>query len=338
MFGIRYLKMSPTTYVLHYKNGRIIREGRGLSFFYYAPTSTLVAIPLASTDLPFAFQEATADFQTVTLQGQLTYRVADAKRLASLLDFTIDPNGRRLSDDPEVLNQRLVHEAQILARASTQKRMLREVLVNAEAVAAEVLPALRQAEAIEQMGVEVMGLSLLAIKPTPEMAKALEADAREALKQQSDEATYKRRNAAVEQERKIKESELNTRIAVEEKERQVRETKMAADIAVEEQRSKLIEQKVENDRLAADSQAYALEAQLKPVRDLDWRTLMAIGSGKADPGLMIATAFRELGENAGKIGELNISPELLSGLLGKARSNGEHAAERVMQEGKRGRR
>jgi hypothetical protein len=32
MFGIEYLKAPPTTYVLHYKSGKVKREGAGLSF------------------------------------------------------------------------------------------------------------------------------------------------------------------------------------------------------------------------------------------------------------------------------------------------------------------
>jgi len=41
--------------------------------------------------------------------------------------------------------------------------------------------------------------------------------------------------------------------------------------------------------------------------------LMAAGGG-GDPKLNIALAFRELAENATKIGELNISPDLLASL------------------------
>jgi hypothetical protein len=38
MLGIRFMKAVPTTYVLHFRRGRLRREGQGLSFFYYAPT------------------------------------------------------------------------------------------------------------------------------------------------------------------------------------------------------------------------------------------------------------------------------------------------------------
>lgn len=315
MFGIRYLKATPTTYVLHTAGGRVKREGAGLSFLYWGPGSTLELVPLASADVPFAFNEIAADFQAVTLQGQLTYRVADPKRLAALLDFSVGPRGEHVSEDPEALRERLVHAAQVLAREAVQRAGLREVLTASDRIAAEVLPALRKSEAVRMMGLEILQLSILSIKPAPEMGKALEAGAREALQRAADEAIYARRNAAVEQERRIKESELQTEIAVEEKRRLIRETQMAAEIAVEEQRAVLVDRRVQTDRKDADSRGYALEAVLKHVRDMDWRTLMAVAGGGADPKLMIALAFRELAENAQKIGELNVTPDLLKSLL-----------------------
>ncbi len=315
MFGIRFIKTPPTTYLLHFRNGRVVREGAGLSFFYYAPTSTLTAVPVGSRHLPFAFTETTADFQTVTLQGQLTWRVSDPKRLAGLFDFSLAPNGRYATDDPDKLAERLVNVTQILTRGVTQRLPLREALVSSEAIVAEVAAGLRKADSVTMLGVEILGFSLAAVRPTPEMAKALEAEAREALQRKADLALYDRRNAAVEQERRIKESELNTEIAVEEKKRAIRETQMAAEIAVEERRTELIDRRVANERKDADARGYALEATLKPVRDMDWKTLLAVAPAGIDPKLMIALAFREMAENAAKIGELNVTPDLLRGLL-----------------------
>jgi hypothetical protein len=309
------MKAAPTTYMIQFKDGRIRREGPGLSFFYYAPTSTIVAMPLASADVPFAFQESTNDFQSVAIQGQLTYRVSDPKKLASLLDFSVDPNGAFRSEDYRKLPERLVHTMQTLMRAETQKLALREALTTSGPLSAAVFAGMKSSESVAQLGVEILNLSLLSIRPTPEMAKALEAEAREALQRRSDEAIYARRNNAVEQERRIKESELNTEIAVEEKKRQIRETQMTADIAIEQQRASLMEKRVENDRKEADSRAYALEATLKPVRDVDWRTLMTLSQNGADPRTMIALAFQEMASNAQKIGELNVSPDLLRSLI-----------------------
>jgi SPFH domain / Band 7 family len=311
---LAYSKNPPTTYVLHYRNGRVRREGPGLAFWYLQPASTIVAIPLASRDIPFAFSEVTADFQPVTLQGQLTYRVSDPRRLAGLLDFSVRASGQYISDDPEKVPDRLVQTAQIFARAVVQRLTLRGALVSSDTIVAEVVSALREAEPVRLLGVEILALSILAIRPTPEMARALEAEAREALQRHADEAIYARRNASVEQERRIKESELETEVAVQQKQRQIRETQLAADISVEERRSALVERRAENERRDADARAYALRATLEPVRDVDWRTLMAVSGSSADPKLMIALAFRELAENAGKIGEINVTPDLLKSL------------------------
>lgn len=316
MFGIEFIKAAPTSYVLHYQAGAVKQEGAGLSFFYYGPTSTLVLVPLASCDVPFVFNEVTADFQAVTLQGQLTYRVADPRKLAGLLDFSVTPALAWRSEDPGKLGERLVNDAQILARKVTGRLGLREALGASDAIVEEVRAGLEKSPIFATLGIELLTLSLLSVRPTPEMARALEAAAREALQRGADEAVYARRNAAVEQERLIKETELNTEIAVEQKRRQIRETQMEAEIAVEQQRSTLLVQRLENDRQEADGRAYALRSTLEPLQGADWKTLMALSAGGGDPRTMIALAFRELAENAAKIGQLNITPELLEGLLG----------------------
>ena len=337
---IRFIKVPPTTYVLQYKHGKIKREGPGLSFFYWAPTSTIVAVPLASSDVPFVFTETSADFQTVTIQGQLTYRIGDPKRLASLRDFTIDkrntPYFEDHSLDRQKLPERLIHTLQSLTRAVVQRLSLKEILVSSDLIVAEALEKLKQSEGVSSMGLEILAFPILDIKPTPEMLRALEAEAREALQGQADEAIYARRNAAVEQERLIKESELNTEIAVEQKKREIRETQLAAEIAaeqkkreiretqiaaeisVEEKRLDLVSRRVENDRKEADVRAYALTEILKPLRGLDWKALMMLGGKGADPKAMVAMAFQEMAENAQKIGELNVSPDLLKSLIASA--------------------
>lgn len=317
MFGFGYLKTPPTTYVLHFKAGALKREGPGLSFFYYRPTSTIVMVPAATADVPFIFNDVTRDFQEVTVQGQITYRVVEPKKLARLLDFSVDAAGKYRSDDPEKLESRLVHAAQMLAQAVIGRLTLREALGASDALVREIGQGLHVHEQLTMLGIEPLGVAILSIRPSPEMARALEAEAREQLQREADEAIYARRNAAVEQERVIKESELDTELAVEAKKRDIRERKMAAEIALEEQRASLIAQKVQNDKQDADSRAYAIQATLEPVKQVDWKTLVAVSGGAADPKLMIALAFRELAENASKIGELNMSPDLLKTLLAK---------------------
>ncbi len=93
MFGFRFIKAQPTQYVIQYRGGRPQREGAGLSFWYFAPSTSLVVVPTASVNEPFIFPEVTADFQEVTVQGQITYRIAEPKRTAELLDFSLNARG-----------------------------------------------------------------------------------------------------------------------------------------------------------------------------------------------------------------------------------------------------
>lgn len=314
MLGFRFLKVPPTSYVLHYERGRLRRHGRGLAFFYFAPTSVVVSVPVGSVEVPFAFQEPTADFQTVSLQGQLSFRVTQPAQLAQLMDFRIDAAGRPLSEDPDVLKQRLVLLVQTLTRTTLQRLTLKGALSAAETLVTEVTAGLKDSAVVSTLGLEIMDLVLTCVRPTPEMSRALEAQAREELQRHADEAIYTRRNAAVEQERMIRENELKTEIAVEDKKREIREKQMLADISVEQKRRELIDQKVQNDHKEAESKAFALEAMVKPLQDVDWRKLMAMNAGSSEPGTLIAMAIGDLAEHAQKIGEFNMSPELLTSL------------------------
>jgi hypothetical protein len=334
MFGIKFIKVEPTTYLLQYRRGKVLREGIGLSFFYYAPTTSLVAVPVASRDTPFIFQETTADFQSVTIQGQVTYRVSDPKRLAGLLNYTLARNGESYaSEDPEKLPERVVNVINVLARAELQTLPLREAIRASDEIVKTVKTTLAGSPEITSLGLEVLGLSILAIKPTPETARALESETREQLFREADEAIYARRNSAVEQERAIKENELNTEIAVENKKRQIRETKMEADRAVQERenvvrkealeanigledrRKNLVTLAAENARAEADARAYGVSSTMKALSTADAKILQALASTGMKPEQLIAFAFQELAGKADKIGQLNISPDLLRELL-----------------------
>jgi regulator of protease activity HflC (stomatin/prohibitin superfamily) len=317
MFGITYCKANPTDYVLHFSGGKIAHEGPGQSFFYFRPSSSIASVPLASVNVPFVFNEPTADFQTLTVQGQITYRIANPKKAAQMLDFTIDAKGKHISDQYQKLPERLVYSLQTLVRAEIQGLPLRQALVHGDALTDRVFTRFQQSPEVVQLGVEILNLAILSLRPTPEMAKALEAEAREAMNRGADEAVYVRRNAAIEQERTIKENELRTELLVQSKKRELQEKALEAEIALERQRAALTDQKTENERKEADSRAYALKAVMEPVQKMDWRVLMMLNPQGGDARNTIAMAFQELATNANKIGELNISPDLLRTLIGK---------------------
>ncbi len=332
MFGFNYIKFDSMDYVIHYRNGKVRRKGNGLSFFYFTANSSLVSIPVKNIDLPFIFEEITSDFQRVTIQGQLTFKISKPDLLSKQMDFTVNSNKRHATDDMEKLRQRLINEAQASVTGYINGIKVTEVLTKQAEIGDVLSKGLDKNQLITELGIQILSVNILSVKATPETARALEANTREAIQQDADEAIYGRRNFAVEQERKIKESELNTEIAVEEKNKQIVEKKMNTDvvkrensrklkemevdaaISVEEKNKSLVEMKTENDKKEADAKAYLLKATMEVYKDVDWKIISAL-NGDNNAADNIALAFRELAGNSDKIGSLNITPDLLDNLL-----------------------
>ncbi|NGZ74400.1 SPFH domain-containing protein [Saccharibacillus alkalitolerans] len=335
MFGFRFAKFQPSEYVMKIKNGRVVKEGVGLAFHYYVPTTSVVVVPVSSIDVPFMFDEMTSDYQKITVQGQLIYRIAEYRRMTEVLNYTYDlKKNRYLSDDPALLSQRVVNIVKVRIKRGLARMPLREAIQASEALAQSMRRELTQDEELAALGVELMGLSILAILPNKDTMRALEAQAREAILQDADEALYRRRNASIEQERSVKENELNTEIAVETKKREIRETQLNAeravkrkrhemeeeqlsfDIGMEERRQELIGLETANQKTAADAKAYELTAVMKSLENVNPNVLQAMANMDMKPDKLIAIAFQEMAGNAEKIGQLNITPDLLQGLMG----------------------
>lgn len=334
MFGIRFIKTQPTTYVMQFKSGKVVREGSGLSFFYYGPTSSLVAVPVGSKDEGFIFEQVTADFQTVTVQGQVAWRVSEPRKLAAMLNYALTADGANYaSDDPEKLSPRIVKVVEVLSKQVVKDLGLKDALRASSTVAGNVMATLKRHPEIESLGLEILGVSVSAIKPTPEASRALEAEAREAILKSADDAIFLRRNAAVENERAIRESELDTDIAVEQKKRAIRETQMEAeasvqrkkhelrraameaDVTLEDRRKEFVTRNAENTRTLAEAEAHRLVAVMKAMQNADPRIVQALAAAGMQPSQLIAQAFGGIADKAERIGQLNVSPDLLQALL-----------------------
>ncbi len=336
MLGIEFIKVQPTDFILQYTRGKLTREGAGVSFFYFAPTTSLVRVPIGSIDTPFIFKEVTSDFQELSVQGQITYRISEPKKIAQLLNFTINAGGHDYtSGDPEKLSQRIINTVQVLMRAELQTLTLKNSLRSSESLVQKIKESLKKSEIITSLGLDILGLSILAIKPNPETSRALEAEVREQVLKDADEAIYDRRNASVEKERAIKENELNTEIAIENKKRQIREAQMDAERSVQEKKRQMMEEDmrgkisleeknkelvtlaVENSKKEADAKGYSIKAVATGLSGIDSKVIQSLASVGMDPAQLIAQAFRDLAQGADKIGQLNVSPDLLRELMGR---------------------
>jgi regulator of protease activity HflC (stomatin/prohibitin superfamily) len=336
MLGWKFAKFEPNAYIHVVRKGKAIRKGRGLSFWFFAPTTSIVKIPLETRNLPFVFEETTLDFQTITIQGDLVYKIDETEKVMDQVNFAISTRSMDyLSDDPDKLNQRIINIVKTLAKSEISNQALRDSIRLTDKLAKTLKSSVQSNEYLVDLGIKITNINILSINPNKETARALEAETRENILREADDAVYKRRNSAVEQERKIKENELSTEVAIEEKKRQIMETQiegqrsikekervileeeLAFKIKQEDENSKLIALSVQNRKTEADIKAYSIAAILEPFGRVDPEILKALSTVGMNSSELIANAFSGIAASADKIGELNISPELLQGLLKK---------------------
>ena len=290
---LKYFKGEPNTYVIRYKNGKVRKHGEGLTFWYWPHNTSIAIIPVVSQDAPFIFNESTKDFQEISIQGALSYRLSNPLEAAKLFDFTIDRRSRRyISKDLDKLIQRVVNTVQANTRSGVNSLSLEEALIKVKELSSTVLAQVQNNAGLRSAGIIVESLHFNAVKATPEMQKALEADYRESLQQRADLAIYTRRNAAVEEESKISNRELDT------------------EVELEERRRGLVSKQAENRIKQAQAEAKAMEMEAEAETKAD-----EIRFGlyqNLTPQALVGLALKEWAANAGTIDNLTITPDLVS--------------------------
>jgi hypothetical protein len=235
------------------------------------------------------------------------------------------------------LSDRVLRVVQAAIQSQVQASDLRAALTMSQSLAEFVRAQARTDATLQAMGVDLLEVTISAILPTPETSRALEAEAREMILKEADDAIYARRKSAVEQERTIREAELNTTLAVQQKEQQIEESRienertllrsqaetererLQARIAEENQRKDLVNTQIENRQKEADAEAYATSVRMNAFKQLPVEYVKAMALSQMQPDQLMALAFESLAQNADKIGELTITPDLFGQMMKKAR-------------------
>lgn len=338
--AIRYRKFDPGEYVMQVKNGKTVREGPGLAVLYNTMRSSLLAVPTTAVDADFVFDDLlTADYQSCCIQGCVTYRFREFRQAAALLDFSFAERPAIQAEKRSEVLRTASTRLESLAKTALQRAVsgmdIRAALRSGDELEARVAAALAESPILKELGVEILSVTVLGLTAKPETRRALEAAAREQILKEQDDAIYMRRNAAIEQERLVRENELDTEIRVAEKAREKKERELATQrfmleqelaldrermesrIALEERNKALVAAEMENQRRRSEEQAYAAASLMRAFADVRPEVLEALSITGMEPKALIAKAFLQLGENAQRIGNLNVSPELLETLAGK---------------------
>ncbi len=74
-----------------------------------------------------------------------------------------------------------------------------------------------------------------------------------------------------------------------------------------------------NHKEEADAEAYAVASKMKAFKELPVENLKAMALANMQPEQLMAMAFESLAQNAGKIGELTITPDLFGKMIKQGR-------------------
>ena len=300
---LAHLRTDASAQVLAFRQGRIRRSGRGLSFWFMPARTSVAELPMDDRQTTLFTQGRSADFQPVVVQGAIDWRVVDAELLAGRVDFSLDLGSGQWSKEPLARIDGILTGIAIQAvldRLAT--RDVRPLLDDGvEPVRVAISEALAAAHLETEIGIKVADVRVTSVAPSSELERALQTPTVQALQQKADEATFARRALAVEKERAIAENELANRTELARREAELIEreglnakARAAAEAEAQEVASSA---QAEAIRVLEGAKAETERARIDIYRDLPAHVLMGL-------------AAREFAEQAGTIEHLTITPEL----------------------------
>ena len=318
---VRHLRGTPTGWIQHLRRGRSAHAGTGLSFWFMPLSAVLSEVPVDDRQVPLVFHARTSDFQDVVVQASVTFRVHDPALAAARFDFSISSlDGRWRSAPLEAMNAMLTEAAQEQALSLIAGMTLTEAVTNGlAAVADRIASGLTADERLVQTGINVADVHVAAIRPEPDVERALQTPTREGIQQEADRATFERRALAVERERAIGENEMQTQIELARRQeqlvaqqganarRQAEEAAAAGKIQTEAEagrEQRLGEARAHSIRVRGEAEGAAESARVAAYRDIS-------------EGVLLGLALRELAGSLPKIGNLVLTPDLITPVLAR---------------------
>ena len=307
---LRHLRAEAGVHVVRFRNGRPVKSGRGLAFWFIPHRASIAEMPVDDRSMVLFFKGRSKDFQAVTVQGNLTWRIADPDVLGLRVDFSIDlKTGRHTGKPVEQIEGLLTGMSQQLATEYFAQGTVHELLdAGIEPLRVRLEQGLAGSERLAAMGIEIVAIRLLAISPTAELERALQTPTFESLQQKADQAVFERRALAVEKERAIAENELANKTELARREQVL----IAQEAANGRQRA---EGERDAAQIAADGEASRIRAVEQASADME-EARIAIYR-ELPPHVLLGLAARAFAEKLTKVDQLNVTPDMLASVLGE---------------------
>lgn len=207
-----YVHVDPDEYVVHYRNGRIIHLGRGISFFAL-PYDTYLKVPGVIRNVNFCADQVTLERQGVRVQGLIAYRIINFEEAYQSLDFkskavqelptcaeNIQNDGYKEKNDPRVVflpqgdalaktDYVLRQLAESVVRHEVSNRTLQEMITERKKVIDSMRAKLLEVTAPWGLSIETIEFTEVWIR-SREVFENLQAGFRNQLKLQAEQSTY----------------------------------------------------------------------------------------------------------------------------------------------------
>lgn len=317
------LRAEASQHIQYFRKGALKKSGRGLSFWFDPNGASLTEIPMNDRELIFMIKGQSSDYQDLAVQGSVIWRVADADKVASRVDFGIDINkGVRLGKPEEQIKSVLNGLVREFADAYLKDKGVRDLLeAGLSPVQAAIAAGFDADPTLDAMGLEVVSIRVSALSPSTELFRALQAPTFESLQQKADEATFSRRALAVDKERAIAENELQNQIelAARRKDLIAREDANARSEAEAKVAAKRIMVQADSEAkiIGAEAEAKRIRAVEQAAADMEKARMAAIA--EVPPAVMFALAAQEFAGKLEKIDSLNVSPDMLASIAQQAK-------------------
>jgi regulator of protease activity HflC (stomatin/prohibitin superfamily) len=321
---LSHIRSEASSHLTYHRHGNLRRSGRGQAFWFDPGVASISEVPMADREMTFIINAQSSDFQDLAVQGSILWRVVDPDRLSDRVDFTLDlRTGMPLAEPEAQIVTLLTGLVREFADSYIKGLGVRDLLeAGLSPLQAALNRGLDRSETLPDMGLSVITARVTALRPSTELARALQAPTYESLLQKADEATFARRALAVDKERAIAENEL------------------ANQVELAARRSELIARMGENARSEAEANAAAeriateaeaanavtrAEAEAARIRLVETaavgaeRERMAVMAGLPVAALY-ALAAREFAGKLDRVDSLTLTPDMLGGLIGQIRA------------------
>jgi regulator of protease activity HflC (stomatin/prohibitin superfamily) len=283
-FGLlRHLRADAGVHVMRFRNGRLVKSGRGLAFWFVPHRGSIAELPIDDRMVLF-FKGRSKDFQAVTVQGNLTWRVADPDVLGLRIDFSIDLKTGRYTGKPvEQIEGLLTGMSQQLATQYFAQSTVHDLLdAGIEPLRVRLEQGLAGSERLAAMGIEIVAIRLSAIAP--------------------------RRALAVEKERAIAENELHNKTELARQEQDL----IAQEAANGRNRAEAAREALQ---IAADGEASRIRAVEQASADMEHARIAIYRD--LPQHVLLGLAARAFAEKLTKVDHLNVTPDMLASVLGE---------------------